>query len=146
MKLTFKKLRENAIIPTAATKLSAGLDLYACIDAPVKIEPGQIVSFPIGIAVCPERDDVVMLIFMRSGLGSKFGLSLPNSVGVVDSDYRGEISVPIINLGQEPYTVAPGERIAQLVTLPVIYPEICEADELPATERGVSGFGSSGRF
>ena len=146
MKLTFKKVREGAIIPSAATRLSAGLDLHACIPEPVTIEPGEIVNFPTGVAVYPEREDVVMLIFMRSGLGRKHGLSLPNSVGVIDSDYRGEISVPIINLGKEPYTMVPGERFAQLVTTPVIFPEVGEADELPESERGTSGFGSSGRF
>ena len=146
MKLTFKKVREGAIIPSAATKLSAGLDLHACIPEPVTVHPGEIVNFPTGVAVCPEREDVVMLIFMRSGLGRKHGLSLPNSVGVIDSDYRGEMSVPIINLGKEPYTMVPGERFAQLVTLPVILPEVDEADELPETERGTSGFGSTGRL
>ena len=146
MKLTFKKMREGAIIPAAATKQSAGLDLHACISEPVTIMPGEIVSFPLGVAVCPEREDVVMLLFMRSGLGSKHGLALPNSVGVIDSDYRGEMSVPIINLGKEPYTVVPGERIAQLVTLPVIFPEVEVAEQLPESERGTSGFGSSGRL
>ena len=146
MTLTFKKLRDGAIIPERKTDLSAGLDLHACIDAPTTINPGEIVSFPIGIAVCPDRDDVVMLIFMRSGLGSRHGLSLPNSVGVVDSDYRGELSVPLINLGKEPYTVVPGERIAQLVTLPVLFPDTAEADSLPETERGTNGFGSTGRL
>lgn len=146
MKLTFKKLRENAKIPAAATKLSAGLDLSACIDEPVTLQPGDIASFPIGLAVCPEREDVVMLVFPRSGLGSRHGITLPNSVGVIDSDYRGELSVPLINLGREPYTVMPGERIAQLVTTPVIFPEVCKASEIPESERGTSGFGSSGRF
>ena len=144
MKLMIKKLRDNAIIPAAATKLSAGLDLHACIDEPTVIKPGEIVNFPTGIGVCPEREDVVMLVFMRSGIGRKFGLSLPNSVGVIDSDYRGEIQVPIINLGKEPYTMMPGDRFAQLVTMPVIFPEVVEADELPETERGSSGFGSTG--
>lgn len=146
MKLTFKKIRENAVIPTAATKQSAGLDLRACIAEPTVINPGEIVSFPTGLAVCPESEDVVMLIFMRSGLGSKFGLTLPNAVGVIDSDYRGEISVPIINHGKEPYTMMPNERMAQIVTLPVIFPEVEEADQLPETERGTQGFGSTGRM
>ena len=145
MTLNIKKLRESAIIPAAATKLSAGLDLHACVDEPTVIEPGEIVNFPTGIAVCPEREDVVMLIFVRSGIGRKYGLSLPNSVGVIDSDYRGEIQVPIINLGKAPYTMMPGERFAQLVTVPVIFPEVVEADELPETERGTNGFGSTGK-
>lgn len=146
MTLTFKKLRESAVIPAAATKLSAGLDLHACIDEPVTINPGEMKNFPTGLAVCPDREDVVMFIIVRSGLGRKYCLTLPNSVGVIDSDYRGEISVPIINHGTEPYTIMPGERFAQLVTLPVIFPEINVAEELPESERGVNGFGSTGRM
>ena len=146
MTLTFKKLREGAKIPTAATRLSAGLDLYACIPAPVTINPGESFNFPTGIAVCPDDENVVMLIFVRSGHGVKHCLTLPNSVGVIDSDYRGEISVPIINLGHEPYTMQPGERFAQLVTVPVLFPDTAVADSLPETERGIAGFGSSGRL
>lgn len=146
MKLTFKKLRDNAIVPTAATKLSAGLDLHACVDEPTVIPVGGIVNFPTGIAVSPEDENVVMLVFVRSGIGRKFGLTLPNSVGVIDSDYRGEISVPIINHGAEPYTMMPGERFAQLVTVPAIFPKVEVSDELPDSERGTQGFGSTGRL
>lgn len=146
MKLTFKKLREGAVIPSAATKFSAGLDLHACIDEPTVINVGEIVNFPTGIALCPEDEKVVMLVFVRSGIGRKFGLCLPNSVGVIDSDYRGEIMVPIINHGSAPYTMMPGERFAQLVTLPLILPEVEVAQELPDTGRGTQGFGSTGRF
>ncbi len=146
MKLTFKILREGAQIPAAATKQSAGLDLKACIPEPMTIDPGEIKSFPIGLAVCPEKEDVALLVFPRSGLASKHGITLPNCVGVIDSDYRGEISVPLINLGREPYTVMPGERLAQLITVPIIFPEVEVAEELPESERGTAGFGSSGRF
>lgn len=146
MKLTFKILREGAQIPAAATKQSAGLDLKACIPEPMTINPGEIKSFPIGLAVCPEREDVALLVFPRSGLASKHGITLPNCVGVIDSDYRGEISVPLINLSREPYTVMPGERLAQLITVPIIFPEVEVAEELPESERGTAGFGSSGRF
>lgn len=146
MKLTFKILREGAQIPAAATKQSAGLDLKACIPEPMTINPGEIKSFPIGLAVCPEKEDVALLVFPRSGLASKHGITLPNCVGVIDSDYRGEISVPLINLGREPYTVMPGERLAQLITVPIIFPEVEVAEELPESERGTAGFGSSGRF
>lgn len=146
MTLKIKKLRPEAVIPFRATESSAGLDLSACVPEPVVIEPGQIKNFPIGLALAPDAENVVMLVFPRSGLGRKHGITLPNSVGVIDSDYRGEIQVPLINLGSEPYTVMPGERIAQLVTVPVIFPEVEIADELPKTERGESGFGSSGRF
>ena len=145
MEIKIKKLKPSAAIPERATPQSAGLDLRACIDAPVEIPAGEIRNFPIGIAVAPEREDVVMLVFPRSGLGRK-GVTLPNAVGVSDSDYRGELQVPLINLGRETYTVQPGERIAQLVTVPVIFAEAVEADELSETERGSSGFGSTGRF
>lgn len=146
MKLTFKKLNENAIIPRSATKTSAGLDLHACLDEPMTILPGEIKTVPTGIACAPEREDVVMLVFVRSSLGRKFGLTLANSVGVIDSDYRGEILVPMINHGREPYILQNGERFAQLVVTPVIFPEICEADELNKTERGDQGFGSTGKL
>lgn len=145
MTLTFKKLKPNAIIPHSATKTSAGLDLCACIDSPITIGVGEIVTLPTGIACAPDREDVAMLVFVRSSLGRLHGLTLANSVGVIDSDYRGEILVPIINHGKEPYTVAPNERFAQLVITPVIFPKIAEADELPETERGEKGFGSTGK-
>lgn len=146
MTLKIKKLRPGAIIPTRATKNSAGLDVHACIDEPIEIPVGQIRNFPIGIAIAPDREDVVMLMFPRSGLGRSKGISLPNCVGVIDSDYRGEIQVPLINHGSEPYTVQPGERIAQLVTVPVIFPDVEEAEELSETERGTAGFGSTGKY
>ncbi len=146
MKLTFKKLKDHAIIPHAATKTSAGLDLHACLDEPYTLAPNEIFTVPTGVACAPDREDVVMLVFVRSSLGRKFGLTLANSVGVIDSDYRGEILVPMINHGAEPYTLQNGERFAQLVVTPVIFPEICEADELDETERGDQGFGSTGRL
>lgn len=146
MKLLFKKIRENAAIPLAATKTSAGLDLHACIDTAITINVGETVTIPCGIACCPERDDVVMLVFIRSSLGRKFGITLANSVGVIDSDYRGEILVPIINHGCAPYTLEPNERFAQLVVTPVIFPEVEEVGSLPESERGENGFGSTGRL
>ena len=145
MIIRFKKLSENAVIPHAATADSAGLDLHACIGSPLVINPEEVVSVPCGVACCPERRDVVMLIFIRSSLGRKYGLTLANSVGVIDSDYRGEIIVPLINHGSEPYVLEPGERFAQLVTLPVIFPQAVEASELHDTERGEGGFGYTGK-
>ena len=145
MKLTFKKLRENAVIPRSATAASAGLDLCVCSDAPIVINPGEIATIPCGVACCPEREDVVLLVFIRSSLGRKFGLTLSNSVGVIDSDYRGEILVPIINHGSKPYIFEPGERFAQLLVVPVRTPEIEVVDELGETERGAGGFGHSGK-
>lgn len=146
MKLTFKKLKDHATIPHSATKTSAGLDLHACLDEPMTIGVGEIKTVPTGIACAPEREDIVMLVFVRSSLGRKFGLTLANSVGVIDSDYRGEILVPMVNHGNEPYIIQDGERFAQLVVTPVIFPEICLSDELDETERGVNGFGSTGKL
>ena len=144
MKIKIKKLNENAKIPTYATEFAAGCDLYACIDEDVTIEKGEIRKIHTGIAVCPESDDVVLLIYGRSGLGTKFGITLANCVGVVDSDYRGEIIVSLINAGKEPFTVHNGDRIAQLVVTPVIRAEFEESETLPESQRGENGFGSTG--
>ena len=144
MTIYFQKLQEHAQIPLRATPKSAGVDLRACLDAPVEIQPGETVMIPLGIAAQPSEPDVVMLIFPRSGLASVHGITLANSVGVVDSDYRGEWKVPLHNTAQEPFTVEHGMRIAQLVVMPVLFPEIAETDILDATERGTAGFGSSG--
>lgn len=145
MKLKVKKLRENAVIPSRATAGSAGCDLFACIDSDIVIKKGEIVKIPTGIAVQPDSDSVALLIYARSGLASKFGITLANCVGVVDSDYRGEIIVPLINLGNADFTVEKGSRIAQLVVTPVILPEIDEVSELSDTARGEGGFGSTGK-
>ncbi len=144
MKLTFKKLNKNAIIPTRATRTSAGLDLYACLDEPVVLGVGEIKMIPLGLTAEPDRENVALLVYPRSGLSAKFGVSLANCVGVVDSDYRGEWFVPLINHGKVPFTVEHGMRIAQLVISEVLFPEIAESDELTETERGKGGFGSSG--
>lgn len=140
-----KKVRENAIIPKRATAGSAGLDLCACIDEPLTVKAGERAVIPSGIAIALESSEVVALVFARSGLAIKHGISLSNSVGVIDSDYRGEICVGIINTSRDDYTVNPGERIAQLVLTPVIPAEPVEVESLDATERGAGGFGSTGR-
>ncbi len=144
MKLTFKKLDPRAIIPSRATAGSAGLDLCACLDAPVTLEVGEIKMIPIGITAQPDSDDIALLIYPRSGLSSKFGVSLANCVGVVDSDYRGAWFVPLINHGSKPFTVEHGMRIAQMIPTRILMPEIEVSDELSDTERGAGGFGSSG--
>ncbi|SFW42923.1 dUTP diphosphatase [Ruminococcus flavefaciens] len=144
MKLTFKKLDPRAIIPSRATSGSAGLDLCACLDAPVTIEAGEIKMIPLGITAEPDREDIALLIYPRSGLSSKYGVSLANCVGVVDSDYRGAWFVPLINHGKEPFTVEHGMRIAQLIPTSILMPEIEVSDQLSETERGAGGFGSSG--
>ena len=140
-----KKVRENAIIPKRATAGSAGLDLCACIDEPLTVKAGERAVIPSGIAIALESSEVVALVFARSGLAIKHGISLSNSVGVIDSDYRGEICVGIINASREDYPVNPGERIAQLVLTPVIPAEPVEVESLDETERGAGGFGSTGR-
>ncbi|SHM48874.1 dUTP diphosphatase [Ruminococcus flavefaciens] len=144
MKLTFKKLDPKAVIPSRATAGSAGLDLCACLDEPVTLEVGEIKMIPIGITAQPDCDDIALLIYPRSGLSSKFGVSLANCVGVVDSDYRGAWFVPLINHGKEPFTVEHGMRIAQVIPTRILMPEIEVSDELSETERGSGGFGSSG--
>lgn len=143
--LKIKKVRENAIIPKRATAGSAGMDLYACIDAPIVMSPGDRVMVPTGIAIALPDANQVALIFARSGLAVKKGINLSNSVGVIDSDYRGEIQVGLINQSRETYTLEAGERIAQLVVMPVCLPEVQEVAELDETERGAGGFGSTGR-
>ncbi len=144
MKIKFKKLKSEAVIPSRATAGSAGLDLCACIDSPVVIEAESIAVIPTGLAAEPDRTDIALLIYPRSGLSSKYGISLANCVGVVDSDYRGEICIPLINHSKSSFTVEKGMRIAQLVAAPVIIPEIETADELSDTSRGEGGFGSTG--
>ncbi len=144
MTLQFQKLRQDAVLPKRATPQSAGVDLCACLEKPVEIPSGSTVMIPTGLAVQPSREDVALLIYPRSGLASKYGITLANAVGVVDSDYRGEIKIPLHNLGTEPFTVENGMRVAQLVVTPVLFPEIQQVDELDETQRGSGGFGSSG--
>lgn len=148
--LKIQKLNKNAIIPKRATEGSAGLDLYACITNGDEIEeitvlPSQTKLIKTGIAISIDRD-FVAYIYARSGLAVKKGITLPNCVGVIDSDYRGEVCVALHNISTEPYTVKHGERIAQMVISRVEYPEIVECETLDETERGKGGFGSSGGF
>ena len=145
MTLRIKKLNRNAIIPQRATKGSAGLDLSACIDNDIKIEPGEIKMIPTGISAAPDSENTALMIYSRSGLSSKYGIALANCVGVVDSDYRGEIKVPLINNGNERFFVTNEMRIAQIVVTPVLLPEIKITDSLDDTERSGGGFGSTGQ-
>lgn len=145
MILRIKKLNENAVVPKAATGGSAGMDLHACLDSDVTIKSGERVLIPTGIAIALESNSYVAYIYARSGLAIKNGITLANCVGVVDSDYRGEVKVGIINLSDSNYTVKNGDRIAQMVIAPVIMPQIEEVNELDHTERASGGFGSTGR-
>ncbi|MBE6943966.1 MAG: dUTP diphosphatase [Ruminococcaceae bacterium] len=139
-----KKLREGATLPTYGTPYAAGADLYACLEKELTIAPGETVFVPTGIAMeVPEH--CAGLIYARSGLACKRGLAPANKVGVVDSDYRGEIIVVLHNHGSEPQTIANGERIAQMVITPVLTPAYVETEELTDTVRANQGFGSTGK-
>ena len=144
MRVRLKKLNEKAILPTYGSEFSAGADLYACIDESVAIAPGKTAFIGTGLAMELEIG-YVALIYARSGLASKRGLAPANKVGVVDCDYRGEIMVALHNHSSQAQTIAPKERIAQMVITPYVKAEFEEADTLSDTVRGEGGFGSTGR-
>ena len=138
-----KRLRENAVIPTYGTAFSAGADLYACLDQPITVAPGETAKIPTGLALeLPAQ--TAGLVFARSSLGTKRGLAPANKVGVIDPDYRGEGWVVLFNHSLLPQQINPGERVAQLLVVPVFTPGFVEADELSDTVRGAGGFGSTG--
>ena len=139
-----EKIGSEIPLPAYATEGSAGLDLRACIDGAVTLPAGGRALIPTGIAIELPSAETVALVFARSGLAIKHGLALSNGVGVIDSDYRGEIKVGLINQGEEDFTVEPGERIAQMVIMPILQPEIELAESLSDTDRGAGGFGSTG--
>ena len=143
MTLKFIKLAENAIVPTYGTPYAAGADLYALPGGDIVVAPGQTVLIHTGICMqIPEG--YVGLIFARSGIATKRGLAPANKVGVIDSDYRGEIMVSLYNQSDSEQTVASGERIAQIVITPYIKADFCECETLDETERASGGFGSTG--
>lgn len=133
-------------IPFYATDGSAGMDLTAVISEDIVLKPLERVLVPTGIAISLPSSEYGAFIFARSGLASKHGITLSNCVGVVDSDYTGEIKVSLVNLSNEEYTVTNGERIAQLVIMPVSRAELRVVDKLCDTQRGSGGFGSTGSF
>ena len=139
-----KKLNEKAILPTYGSAEAAGADLYACLDAPVTVQPGETAWIPTGIALEVPKG-CAGLVYARSGLACKKGLAPANKVGVVDSDYRGPVTVVLHNHGAEAQTIAHGERIAQMVITPVLTPAYEVAEELSDTGRGQGGFGSTGK-
>lgn len=139
------RIGQDIPAPRYATDGAAAMDLCACIDAPVTIPAGARQVVPTGIAIALPSADYVALLFARSGLGIKKGIALSNGVGVIDSDYRGEIAVGLVNLSQEDYTVLPGDRIAQMMITPVVQPAVTYVDTLDETERGAGGLGSTGR-
>ena len=145
LKAVSPKVGTDIPFPSRATAGSAGLDLRACLDGPVTITPRQLARIPTGVAIALPGPEYVALVFARSGLATKHGVALANGVGVIDSDYRGEIQVALSNHGWKDYLIQPGERIAQLVVLPVAQAEILVTDTLDDTERGSGGFGSTGK-
>ena len=139
-----KKLHPNAILPTYGSAEAAGADLYACLDEAVTIQPGEVYWVPTGIALEVPKG-CAGLVYARSSLGAKRGLAPANKVGVVDSDYRGEVKVVLLNHSKQPQTLDPGERVAQFVITPVLTPAYEEVEELTDTSRGAGGFGSTGK-
>ena len=138
-----KRLREGAMLPTYGSAEAAGADLYACLEEELTILPGQTAFVPTGIALEVPRG-CAGLIYARSGMACKRGLAPANKVGVIDSDYRGELMVALHNHGDIPQTVEPGDRVAQFLIMPVITANFVEVDSLDETERGAGGFGSTG--
>ena len=147
MNIQFKVLREaaRAHLPAYATQGSAGLDLRACIDEPIELVPGATSLIPTGLAIHIGDPGFAALILPRSGLGHKHGIVLGNLVGLIDSDYQGELMVSCWNRGSVAFTITPQERIAQLLVVPVQQAAFQEVTEFTASDRGTGGFGSTGR-
>lgn len=143
-RVEIKKLRPDAVIPRYMTSSAAGLDLCAAIDAAITIQPRQRVAVSTGLAMAI-AEGFEGQIRPRSGLARDHGITCTNAPGTVDSDYRGPVTILLINHGVEPVTIKPGDRIAQIVIAPVVQAELVEVDELATTERGSGGFGSTGR-
>ncbi|MBE6977333.1 MAG: dUTP diphosphatase [Ruminococcaceae bacterium] len=139
-----KKLHPNAALPTYGSAEAAGADLYACLDTAVTIAPGEVFWVPTGIALEVPKG-CAGLVYARSSMGAKRGLAPANKVGVVDSDYRGEIRVVLLNHSNQPQVLQPGERVAQFVITPVLTPAYEEVEELSDTVRDTGGFGSTGK-
>ena len=144
MNMQVKRLCPHAKLPTYGTPSSAGADLYVCLEAPVAIQPGETAFLPTGLAIAvPEG--YVGLVFARSGMACKQGLAPANKVGVIDADYRGQVQVALHNHGSQPQTVCDGDRVAQLLVVPVLAPSLEVVEELDETVRGAGGFGSTGK-
>lgn len=142
--LRFKRLDPRAVVPAYQSDQAAGLDLHAVLEGPQQISAGEIVLVPCGFAMSLPAGWEAQ-VRPRSGLATKHGISMPNAPGTIDADYRGEVRVPLINLGSTPFMIEPGMRIAQMVIAPVARAEIVEVEDLDETSRGSGGFGSTGR-
>ena len=143
VEIRFLRLHQGAQLPAYQTEHAAGLDLHACIEAPVTLAPGDIAMIPCGFAMAIPHGFEAQ-VRPRSGLATKHGIGMPNSPGTVDSDYRGEMKVPLVNLGRAAFTVEHGMRIAQMVVAPVARATVRVVEELDGTSRGAGGFGSTG--
>ena len=145
VKVLDQRLGQEWPMPTYATTGSAGLDLRACVEEAIQIEPGQTVLVKTGMAIYIEDTNFAGLVLPRSGLGHKHGIVLGNLVGLIDSDYQGELMVSVWNRGQTAFSLEPGERLAQYILVPVVQAEFDLVDEFEATERGAGGFGHTGK-
>ncbi len=146
MRIINPKMGTEIPLPTYATDGSAGLDLRACLDHPLEVKPGATVLIPTGIAIYIEDPNFAGLVLPRSGLGHKHGIVLGNLVGLIDSDYQGELMLSCWNRGSEPFIVNVGERLAQYVIVPVVQAQFELVEEFTATERAAGGFGHTGRI
>ncbi|NBV64293.1 MAG: dUTP diphosphatase [Planctomycetes bacterium] len=143
VEIRFKRIHPGAQMPAYQSAEAAGMDLHACLDAPVMLQPGDLARIPLGFIMAIPKGHEGQ-VRPRSGLAAKFGVTVPNAPGTIDSDYRGEAMVALINLGRAAFTVEHGMRIAQLIVAPVLHVQVREVDELDATQRGSGGFGSTG--
>ncbi|MDR0217379.1 MAG: dUTP diphosphatase [Enterobacteriaceae bacterium] len=145
VKILDSRIGQEFPLPTYATPGSAGLDLRACLDNAVELSPGQTELLPTGIAIHIADEQLAAVILPRSGLGHKHGVVLGNLVGLIDSDYQGQLMVSVWNRGDKTFTIEPGERIAQMVIVPVVQAEFNLVADFEDSERGSGGFGHSGR-
>jgi len=145
LKLIDSRLGQTIPLPAHATSGSAGLDLRACLDAPLEIKPGETQLIRTGVAIYIEDPGLAGMVLPRSGLGHKHGIVLGNLVGLIDSDYQGELMVSCWNRGNTSFTIDVGERIAQLIIVPVVQADFAIVDEFTGSERAAGGFGSTGR-
>ncbi|MEH2922205.1 dUTP diphosphatase [Samsonia erythrinae] len=145
VKIVDPRVGQQFPLPTYATSGSAGLDLRACLDQAIELNPGETTLIPTGLAIHIADTGLAAVILPRSGLGHKHGVVLGNLVGLIDSDYQGQLMVSVWNRGQQTFTIEPGERIAQMVFVPVVQAEFNLVDDFVSSERGEGGFGHSGR-
>ncbi|HSG11212.1 MAG TPA: dUTP diphosphatase [Gammaproteobacteria bacterium] len=145
LKILDRRLGDEFPLPNYATDGSAGMDMRACVDGPLELAPGETQLIPTGLAIHVEDSGLAAVLLPRSGLGHKHGIVLGNLVGLIDSDYQGQVFVSCWNRGQESFTINPGERIAQMVIVPVVRADFELVEEFVASDRGAGGFGHTGR-